>query len=409
MARSRWLFAVCCMATALAKAPAQDSAPAPKEPRRIELPRGAELSLPREVTKDQLAEMLEDYARKLRDVPPGKIKPASAPAPAHDPAARPAYLTPAELAAQPPRHIAGVATADSRADGKIDAKVEAKSPPGDDVGEHPAAEEGAIVPWFPNHRFNYLPKTLLWQPPLANHYEPRSWIKFLSLDSKDVSPGAESGAVTDFNLGATFGVFRMAPAGSPDDGFQLDIFGVASSRFISLEDATATDFRAGVPLTFARGLWSFKVAYEHTSTHVGDEFLVRNNVPLRDGIREDIAFGVAYWLRDNVRLYGVFAHAIHISALEPNPDPERFYFGAEWSRPYPTGWCGQPFAAIDVDLRGDQDYSPNVTAQVGWQWLAEAARPGMRLTLEYYDGRTPFGQFMDRHENWFAFGLAFDY
>lgn len=274
---------------------------------------------------------------------------------------------------------------------------------------HPAAEPGVVSSWLPNHQWIYLPRTLLWQPPLANHYEPRCSLKFLSLDSRDVSPVADSGGVTDFNLGATFGIFRVAPAGRPDDGFQLDIFGLASSRFIALQDATATDFRGGIPLTFARGPWSFKLSYEHTSTHLGDEFLVRNQSALRKGTREDLVFGVAYRPHESIRLYGVFAYAVHISSLDPDPDPERFYFGAEWSRPLPTGWRGQPFAAIDVDLRGDQNYAPNLTVQAGWQWIPEAMRPGMRLLLEYYDGRAPFGQFMDRRESWFAFGLAFDF
>jgi len=42
----------------------------------------------------------------------------------------------------------------------------------------------------------------------------------------------------------------------------------------------------------------------------------------------------------------------------------------------------------------------------GWQWLAEMGRPGARLVAEDDDGRNPFGQFLDRHEN--RAGIACD-
>ena len=204
-------------------------------------------------------------------------------------------------------------------------------------------------------------------------------------------------------------MIRSAPRDRPREGVQLDLFAMVLSRFVDRDWATAADYRVGMPLTYARGRWSAKVGYEHTSTHLGDEFMAHTGTRIRGGIREEVRFGLAYRVLDAVRLYGQWGHAFHVSTFTPNPQPDRFDCGVEWSRPAPTGWRGQPFAAFDVEARGDAEYTPNVTAQAGWQWLAQNARPGFRSALEYYDGRAPFGQFLDRHESWFGFGFFFDY
>jgi len=38
----------------------------------------------------------------------------------------------------------------------------------------------------------------------------------------------------------------------------------------------ATDFRFGVPLTYGEGPWRTKFGFYHLSSHVGDEYLLKN-------------------------------------------------------------------------------------------------------------------------------------
>ena len=372
--RPRWLVAIGMLAFLPALAWTQE---VPAAPLALELPQGVkvEVHAPSELQGEALADLLEDYARRLR-----ARAAESAPPP-----------TNAELAAQTVSLPGAVTGATG---------VTPAAPQHPDLGE---ADHGTVFSWCPNRRWTFLPNTLLWQPPLANPNEPRSYIKAMSL-SNDLFSSAN-----DFNLGATFALFRNSPVDQPDAGWQLDLFAMALSRFAERNFAAAVDYRFGIPITFAWGNWSAKLAYEHTSTHLGDEFMVNTGAVPRDGIREEITFGLAYRPLDALRLYGVFGYALHVSTFTDHPQPERYSFGAEWSQPAPTGWRGQPFAALDVEFRGDAEFTPNVTAQVGWQWLAEHGRPGLRLALEYYDGRSPFGQFLDRHESWFGFGIFFDY
>ncbi len=250
------------------------------------------------------------------------------------------------------------------------------------------------------------PSTLLWQPPYANHNEPHTYVKRTSLEELGMTP------VDDVAIGGTFPLFRWASKDSPESGWQLDLFAMIASRFIAQNYLMATDYRFGVPLTFARGHWSGKIAYEHTSTHVGDEYTEKTGRTNRSSIRDEIVFGLAYRLLEPLRVYG--AVGINFDEHESfrkrtGSYRDRYSFGAEWSRPLATGAKGQPFAAVDLEYRGDLDYTPNFSAQAGWQWLAKGARPSVRLVAEFYDGRNPFGQFLDRHENRVSVALYCDF
>ncbi len=254
-----------------------------------------------------------------------------------------------------------------------------------------------------SRRVTILPHGLLWQPPLASPNEPRCYMKIMSLEESDMP------SVNDCNIGGTLPLVRVSRLDKPNEGVQTDIFATVMSRFVDRRTFAAVDYRFGVPFTLAEGPWSFKIAYEHTSCHLGDEFLIKHNLPSRDSTRNEAVFGISYRPIEPLRLYGQFGYAVGQSSFVENIHKERYTCGAEWSKPGPTGDFGQPYAAIDVEFRGDEDYTPNLTAQIGWQWLGLQGAPGYRFAVEYYDGRSPFGQFIDRHESWVALGFYFDF
>jgi hypothetical protein len=346
------------------------------------------------MTKQQLADVLQAYVDLLRDAEP---KTATA-VPAAAPARAPVIATPPPVIASFAATLPEVRRASAVTISAVKARLDDVADP---VG--PPADYDTANGWFPATICTPLPATLLWQPPLANPYEPRFSIKHNTLNTPEFKQ------VTDFNLGGTLALFRCAPGDRPEEGWQLDVFAMALSRYVSLSDAAAIDYRFGLPVSYAVGRWSARLAYEHTSTHVGDEYLLKRGVPFRFALREEVALGLAYRPVDEIRVYGTYGYAFHLSSFNPDAERSRGSVGVEWSSPAPTGWNGQPFAALDLELRGFEDYTPNVTAQIGWQWIAEASRPGFRFALEYYNGRTPFGQFSDRHESWFGAGLLFDY
>lgn len=256
------------------------------------------------------------------------------------------------------------------------------------------------------HRPILFPRTLLWQPPYANHNEPHTYARRTSLEELGMKP------VDDIAIGGTFPFFRWASNDCPDDGWQFDLFGMMVSRLISEDYLMATDYRFGVPISFAYGPWSGKIAFEHTSAHVGDEYIEKTGRNGRSSVRDEIVFGLAYRLLKPLRVYGIVGLNFSDQTSfrkRTGSYRDRYSLGTEWSRPFATGVKGQPFAAVDLEYRGDLDYTPNFTAQAGWQWLTEGARPGVRLVAEFYDGRNPFGQFLDRHETRSSIALYYDF
>ncbi|HEV3263584.1 MAG TPA: DUF1207 domain-containing protein [Gemmataceae bacterium] len=296
---------------------------------------------------------------------------------------------------------------DRSPDGFADAGRPEAVPPGAPDG--PAAVPVGVTPtvadglsWRDHAHLTGLPPTLLWEVPLAAQHEPRTYIKPTSLRD------ATTYSTIDTAIGGEFGLARLSVDGQPDWAIQQDVFAVVFSRWAHQHIGTGIDFRVGFPLTFARGPWEAKIGYEHTSTHLGDDFVEETGRFKKAYVRDEIVMGGAYRCWDQVRLYGQFGYGPYVNTPAGH-QPERYDCGVEWSQQRSTGFRGQPFAACDVDLRPEQNFEPNLTAQVGWQWKQLGSRPALRTALEYYDGKSPFGQFFQDREKWLGVGIFLDF
>lgn len=253
--------------------------------------------------------------------------------------------------------------------------------------------------WSDKLVYTVLPRSLLWEPPMANQREPRMYGK---LDN------ANEESTIDTAIGGEFGVARFGPADRLHEGIQLDVFAAVFTRFNEQRLLKTADYRVGIPLTYAKGPWEAKVAYEHTSTHLGDEYIEatgRRQVP---HVRDEIVFGLARRFWNQVRFYGQYGYSFSTSnAIQGMRD--RYDVGVEWSKQRNTGWKGQPFAAADFDIRSDQDYQVNTTLQIGWQWLDCVTRHSARLAMEVYTGRNPYGQFYQEYDDWIGVGAYYDW
>lgn len=249
------------------------------------------------------------------------------------------------------------------------------------------------------YKYVPIPSSLLWKVPLANPREPRFYGKFFNLGGK---------SYIDTAIGGQFGIGRIAPKNSTaEEGIQLDVFGAVFTRFDPRRFLTAADYRAGIPLTYRKGPWSTKLSYEHTSTHIGDEYSQaygRKQVPL---VLDEMVLGVSREIGDHVRLYGQYGYAFN-TAKETNANRRsRFDLGIEYRHYEDTGPGGRPFLAYDMDLREYQDYTVNSTFQAGWQWTRNLR--SIRLAVEVYDGRSQFGQFYKNKESYVGFGAYYDW
>jgi hypothetical protein len=246
-----------------------------------------------------------------------------------------------------------------------------------------------------------IPQSLLWEVPLANQREPRMFAKFTS----QYQAGFYA---TDTAIGGQFGVLRFWLPEHPAGAIQVDMFAAAFSRLLDADRLATSDYRFGVPVTLAAGPWQAKIAYEHTSTHLVDEFI---NMTGRAGVvsvRDEIVFGIARRFGEELRIYGQFGFPMHATA-DDIEDAMRYNWGIESSRRGDVPWYGRPFVAFDMDFRAEQRSRGNVTLQVGWHWPALRTGHTLRMAYEYYCGGSPYGQFFRQRESWNAFGLYFDW
>jgi hypothetical protein len=248
------------------------------------------------------------------------------------------------------------------------------------------------------------PSTLLWEPPFAAKREPRMMALPTTLNNY-VGPWT-----LDTSLGTTVGLFRLIPSWSPALEAQLDLFGVVHTR-LSPDDLIVADYRFGFPVTFRHGPWHAKIAYEHTSAHVGDEGIQNGRIPInKHTTKDEVVFGLGRWFEDCLRLYGQSSYAFYQNLPDDSLGRWRFDIGFELYNRQPTGFWGTPFVALNADFRGDQKYNGNLNVQAGWLWRNPEQRLAMwRTFIEYYNGRSPYGQLQFTRERFLGAGVAADY
>ena len=253
---------------------------------------------------------------------------------------------------------------------------------------------------------------------MANQREPRCELKLSDLNGH---------GTLDTEIGGVFGLSRVGPADNSHEGIELGAFAAVFMRFLDeghpiagdVREAvplTAVDYRAGLPLMLAMGDWQMKLSYEHTSCHLGDEYmLLAYNYGITGSktesiraVRDESVLGIARFFGDALRLYGQFGYSFLPSDTLVGKVPVRYDWGLEYSPPVPP--IGGPFAAFDMDLRAEQDFFRNITIQAGWQWKTnENRRSSARIGVEYYDGHSPYGQFFDQRESYWALVAIFDW
>ncbi|MBI2215342.1 MAG: DUF1207 domain-containing protein [Acidobacteria bacterium] len=240
--------------------------------------------------------------------------------------------------------------------------------------------------------FLRMPNDLLWTPPVASQREPHFRLRFT--DNDDFK--------ADTAIGAVFPMFRFTPSLGSHEGIQFDIVASVFTRFDEDLKLTASDYLFALPFSWRRGPWEARAGYSHMSSHLGDEYIKDTGAETVSVSRGEVLFGVARRFQHGVRIYGEGFYGAGTRGI-PEGKKERWELGLEWVRDHDG-----LFAALDVEMRANQDHEPNTTAQLGWQWTSGSKR-ATRIALEYYEGKSPYGQFPDEDEEWIAFEAAFDW
>jgi hypothetical protein len=275
-------------------------------------------------------------------------------------------------------------------------------------GVAPSENRGDAVEYVPGRLsgddvwdWQLLPDGLIYRSYLAGFKEPR--LHSYWAHDEDL------GWIWDIALGGRVGLVRY---GNTDnvmpDGWQIDLEGAALPRLDPEveRDLVAVDFRAGLPVTYGIGPNRTKLAYYHLSSHLGDEFLLKNpGVTRRNYSRDVLVLGHSYYVTPDWRLYGEAGWAFYSDVS----GEWEFQFGLDYSPMIFNGFRGSPFAAINAHLREEVDFGGNLVAQLGWQWRQAASGHLFRLGFEYFNGKSDQFEFFDRYENKLGFAFWYDY
>lgn len=217
------------------------------------------------------------------------------------------------------------------------------------------------------------------------------------------------GHIWDITLGGNVGLLRYGTRGNGrPEGFQLGIEGAGLVRLDIDEnrDVDAVDFRFGIPLTWGDAVHQVKFAFYHLSSHVGDEFLLKNPGFNRLNYSRDVlVLGQSLYPRDNWRVYGEVGFAVDCDVC----DPWELQFGTDWAPNGRTGAWGAPFAAVNGHLREEVNFGGNFVGQTGWCWRRSPATGLFRVGVEYYNGKDDQFSFFNQSVQKVGFGIWYDY
>lgn len=262
-----------------------------------------------------------------------------------------------------------------------------------------------------------LPRGDVFCPLVADPKATRSFASYLRHESGDDLTDAELD-IASVGIGDSFGLGRWTGSNA-GDGVQLSATAGVFAQFdLGTEsyDLLNSDFIVGLPLTIRKGWFSTRFRLYHQSSHLGDEYLLREPPDQQD--RENISFESLEWILSvdggPLRVYG---GGEMLFRREPE-DLERYvaHGGLEFrpvARIIPFGSLGgfRFVAAGDVKSSEEQDWKPAISARAGLEYdraggeEATARRYG--IFAEFYTGPSPYGQFFREKVRLMGIGIHF--
>jgi len=254
----------------------------------------------------------------------------------------------------------------------------------------------------------WLPQsTILFPTQIAN---PRQICFSLGTRFHDKISGSIASEIT---LGDQFPIYRWANMWGGDLQLELEggVFGI-----FNLHDhdfpLVNTDYYVGVPLTFAKGPWAFRVRAYHISSHVGDEYLLKHrHLHRKNKSFEAIDFSADYSFSNNLRFYGVLGSILFSDKEMPMKHAYLEYgFEARGPRTEFTQLFGQPFLAVHLRNWQSVHFATDVTYALGYEWgkLNGIGRK-IRVFCEYHQGFSPDGQFSRERTKFLSLRVAYGF
>jgi hypothetical protein len=207
----------------------------------------------------------------------------------------------------------------------------------------------------------------------------------------------ELGSTGTANFGETFTLYRnRVPFGGLwEFGLQGGVFSFFDLTKES-KDLINADYLGGIFASYRYNDFSTILRVFHQSSHLGDEFLLRNRVRRVNLSYEQVEGKLSYTFFRALRVYGGGGYLFD---QEPaDLDPWRVQYGVEFTSPWRLASGGiTPILAGDFQNEDENNWSTNFSARGGVQfenWKLGQRR--LQLLVEYFHGHSPNGQFYSR-------------
>ena len=240
--------------------------------------------------------------------------------------------------------------------------------------------------------------------PVADPRWPHFAAKWQEYDDDPFLDSAASVA-----LGGTIALLSSSPDLNAPPQWELGLQTAVFATFEPLEssqDLFNSDWNFGFYAARRAGDFSGILRLWHQSSHLGDEFLLRNPTVKRVNFTFESLSALGAWEpTDWARLYGGGGWI-----FDENPSDFGNWFiqyGLELRSPVLLlGDVARPFAAVDVQHYQATDWQADVSLLAGLEFQ-DSMKDGftLRLVLEYYDGRNPNGQFFGDDARYVGGGL----
>ena len=200
---------------------------------------------------------------------------------------------------------------------------------------------------------------------------------------------------------------RLGP-GWWEAGVQAGVFAVFDLAADS-KDLINADYFVGLFNTYKVGDFAAMGRVFHQSSHLGDEFLLRDTNTNRVNLSyEQVDLKLSYHFLDMFRIY---AGGGYLFDQEPSDlDPWSVQYGLEFRSPWPGPTARvRPIAAVDIQNREENGWHADVSARAGLQF--EGVIPGrhFQILLEYFRGHSPNGQFYREKVDYLGLGVHFHF
>jgi len=257
----------------------------------------------------------------------------------------------------------------------------------------------AVESQVPRRGLEVLPKGLLFSPLIA---DPR-WPHFSAVYQRFHDDARLDNAAIA-SLGETISLLR-GPLGEKGGAWEIGIQAGVFSLFdldAPSTDLVNSDYIVGFPFSYRARNFSAMARLYHQSSHLGDEFLIENRVERVNLSYEAVDVRLSYEVTDWLRLYGGGGYIVRGDPSDLEPWSTQMGVELRSPKTFLKGSL-RPLAAVDVQYREQNDWHADLSARAGVQFeKLPLFDRRIQLLLEYFNGKSPNGQFYEHHIQYLA-------